>query len=79
MYLGEVLWYDPALGVGLIQQPGGPDLWVFAESLAGARGLLAPGERVRFQVVFGPWGPQATWVVSVDHEDPCPAEASPPE
>ena len=65
MFQGEVRWYDPALGVGLIGQAGGPDLWVFAESLADPEAGLAPGDAVRYYVVFGPWGPEAARVARV--------------
>lgn len=62
MHQGEVRWYDPALGVGVIGQTGGQDLWVFAESLAEPEEALAPGDPVGYFVVFGPWGPEATRV-----------------
>lgn len=62
MQQGEVRWYDPALGVGVIGQAGGQDLWVFAESLAEPATPLEAGERVTYYVVFGPWGPEATRV-----------------
>jgi CspA family cold shock protein len=61
---GTVKWFDDAKGYGFISQEGGKDVFVHFSSIQheGFRSL-AEGDRVNFDVVDGPKGPQAASVV----------------
>ena len=61
---GTVKWFDDAKGYGFIAQEGGKDVFVHFSSIQreGFRSL-AEGDRVNFEVVDGPKGPQAASVV----------------
>jgi len=61
---GFVKWFDTKKGYGLIEQPGGEDVFVHYSGIAG-EGFksLRAGEEVAFEVASGPKGPQATHVV----------------
>ncbi len=61
---GTVKWFDDAKGYGFIAQEGGKDVFVHFSSIQreGFRSL-AEGDRVNFDVVDGPKGPQAASVV----------------
>lgn len=61
---GTVKWFDDAKGYGFIAQEGGKDVFVHFSSIQreGFRSL-AEGDRVTFDVVDGPKGPQAASVV----------------
>jgi CspA family cold shock protein len=57
---GTVKWFNDAKGFGFIQQDNGPDVFVHFSAITG-EGFksLAEGDRVSFEVVKGPKGPQA--------------------
>ena len=57
---GTVKWFNDAKGYGFISQEGGKDVFVHHQSIMmdGFRSLKE-GDRVVFEVVEGPKGPQA--------------------
>ncbi|MEW5701395.1 MAG: cold-shock protein [Candidatus Zixiibacteriota bacterium] len=57
---GTVKWFNDSKGYGFISQEGGKDVFVHHESIQ-AEGFrsLAEGDKVEFEVVQGPKGPQA--------------------
>ncbi len=58
---GTVKWFNDSKGFGFISQEGGKDVFVHHTSIEG-EGFrsLAEGDRVQFEVVEGPKGPQAS-------------------
>lgn len=63
---GTVKWFDDSKGFGFISQEGGKDVFVHYTAVKG-EGFrsLAEGDRVSFEVVEGPKGPQAANVVKM--------------
>ncbi|MDF1526886.1 MAG: cold shock domain-containing protein [bacterium] len=61
---GTVKWFNDAKGFGFIEQSEGPDVFVHFSALSGEGfKTLQEGERVTFDIVDGPKGPQAENVV----------------
>ncbi|MBI5868319.1 MAG: cold-shock protein [candidate division Zixibacteria bacterium] len=58
---GTVKWFNDSKGFGFISQEGGKDVFVHHTAIEG-EGFrsLAEGDRVQFEVVQGPKGPQAS-------------------
>lgn len=58
---GTVKWFNDSKGFGFIEQDNGPDVFVHFSAIGGdGFKSLAEGERVRFDVVDGQKGPQAS-------------------
>ena len=57
---GTVKWFNDAKGYGFLSQENGPDVFVHFSAIQ-AEGFrsLKEGQRVSFDVVEGPKGPQA--------------------
>jgi len=59
--LGTVKWFNPAKGFGFIQREGGEDVFVhFSAIKSQGYKTLNEGQRVEFDIVQGPRGPEAT-------------------
>jgi CspA family cold shock protein len=57
---GTVKWFNEAKGFGFIEQDSGPDVFVHFSAIQGEGfKTLDEGDRVSFEVVEGPKGPQA--------------------
>ena len=57
---GTVKWFNEAKGFGFIEQDSGPDVFVhFSAIQSEGFKTLNEGDRVSFDVVNGPKGPQA--------------------
>ncbi|MGW2598848.1 cold-shock protein [Streptomyces klenkii] len=60
MASGTVKWFNAEKGFGFIQQDNGPDVFAhFSAIQAQGYRALEEGQRVEFEVVQGPKGPQA--------------------
>ncbi|UCF31617.1 MAG: cold-shock protein [bacterium] len=61
---GTVKWFNDAKGFGFLTQEDGPDVFVHFSAIQG-EGFksLQEGQRVSFDIVDGPKGPQAANVV----------------
>jgi CspA family cold shock protein len=65
---GKVKWFNETKGFGFIEQDGGgQDIFVHYSSIAD-KGFktLREGQRVAFEIIQGPKGPQASNVVKAD-------------
>ncbi|MEV4438931.1 cold-shock protein [Streptomyces sp. NPDC049577] len=63
MASGTVKWFDAEKGFGFIEQDNGPEVFVhFSAIQAQGYRSLEENQRVEFEVVQGPKGPQADQV-----------------
>ena len=60
MATGRVKWFNDSKGFGFIEQDGGRDVFVHYTAIAGEGfKTLAEGQKVDFELIEGPKGPQA--------------------
>ena len=63
---GRIKWFNNSKGYGFIGQEDGPDVFVHYSGIVGeGYRTLQEGDRVSFEIVQGPQGPQAANVVKV--------------
>ena len=63
---GTVKWFNNSKGYGFIGRDNEPDVFVHYSAIAGdGYRTLQEGDRVTFEIVQGPKGPQAADVVKV--------------
>ena len=62
---GHVRWFSRIKGYGTITQDSGGDVCVPASAIKGGDRALEQGQRVQFDIVEGPKGPQAANVVKL--------------
>jgi len=63
---GIVRWFNNSKGYGFIGRDDGPDLFVHYTAIVGeGYKTLNEGDRVKFEIVQGPKGPQASDVVKL--------------
>ena len=63
---GTVKWFNDAKGFGFIQREGGPDVFVHYSGIQSSGfKTLAEGDKVEFEIVERPKGPQAGNVTKV--------------
>ena len=69
MASGKVKWFDNKHGFGFITQETGQDVFVhYSAVMESGYRTLHEGDRVTFEIVQGPKGPQAANVVKVGSE-----------
>lgn len=62
---GTVKWFNESKGYGFLEQESGEDVFVHFTAISGdGFKTLKEGQKVRFDVVKGPKGPQAANVVA---------------
>ena len=63
---GTVKWFNESKGFGFIEQAEGPDVFVHFSAIQGEGfKTLNEGQKVSFEVVEGPKGPQANNVTAL--------------
>lgn len=63
---GTVKWFNDSKGFGFIEQDNGPDVFVHFSAITGdGFKSLVEGNRVKFDVVDGQKGPQASNVAKL--------------
>ena len=61
MATGTVKWFNDQKGYGFLSQEGGPDVFVHYSAIVGdGFRTLSEGQKVEFDIVQGPKGPQAS-------------------
>lgn len=64
---GKIKWFNSSKGYGFIGCENGPDVFVHYSGIVGdGYRTLQEGDRVSFELVQGPKGPQAANVVKVE-------------
>jgi len=67
MPVGKVKWFNDSKGYGFIEQESGEDVFVhFSAVQQDGFKSLKTGEKVEFEIVQGPKGPQASNVVKTE-------------
>ncbi len=67
MPVGKVKWFNDSKGYGFIEQENGEDVFVhFSAVQQDGFKSLKTGEKVEFEIVQGPKGPQASNVVKTE-------------
>jgi len=67
MPVGKVKWFNDSKGYGFIEQENGEDVFVhFSAVQQDGFKSLKTGEKVEFEIVKGPKGPQAANVVKAE-------------
>jgi cold shock protein len=67
MPAGKVKWFNDSKGYGFIEQENGEDVFVhFSAVQQDGFKSLKTGEKVEFEIVQGPKGPQASNVVKAE-------------
>lgn len=62
---GTVKWFNNSKGYGFLGRDDGPDVFVHYSGIAGdGYKSLSEGDRVTFDIVQGPKGPQAANVIN---------------
>lgn len=62
--LGIVKWFNSSKGYGFIGRDDGPDVFVHYTAIVGYK-TLNEGDKVEFEIVQGPKGPQAANVAKL--------------
>jgi cold shock protein len=66
MATGTVKWFNEKKGFGFVTEDGGNDVFVHYSAITGdGFKTLVEGDKVTFEVVNGPKGPQASNVMKV--------------
>ena len=65
MPTGRVKWFNAIRGYGFIAQDDGNEVYVPRSAIRSGEQTLKKGQRVRFDIVQGPNGPEAANVVKL--------------